>query len=114
MIISQIWSVLHEFRLVRWLCASFNSPRLYSIVTGRTQKQTPWHSSEHSSAKRKTLCVWGFQEPFGFNNSMGPRCEKKGGSGCQFVHAFCHVFIREIKTNNEFTPENRLNCNPFF
>ena len=53
MIISQIWSVLHEFRLVRWLCASFNSPRLYSIVTGRTQKQTPWHSSEHSSAKSK-------------------------------------------------------------
>ena len=56
MIISQIWSVLHEFRLVRWLCASFNSPRLYSIVTGRTQKQTPWHSSEHSSAKSKKPC----------------------------------------------------------
>ena len=26
------------------------------IVTGRTQKQTPWHSSEHSSAKSKKPC----------------------------------------------------------
>ena len=84
MIISQIWSVLHEFRLVRWLCASFNSPRLYSIVTGRTQKQTPWHSSEHSSAKSKACDI----------------------GGAIWSRGFSCIFLRNEKLKKHQNPQN--------
>ena len=40
-----------------WLCASFFTHHvLYRDVTGCTQRQTPRHSSEHSSAKSKKPC----------------------------------------------------------
>ena len=44
-------------------CWPNHSPLLLGNVTGCTQRQTPWHSSEHSSAKSKNATVTGADNP---------------------------------------------------